>query len=115
VRPPHTRLAVIGKHHWSGKTPQGVGRCTWCGKTKKLTPDHVIPRSLAPAAVKHSDLNIVGACASCNGKRAAGSLKPLWWCLDGKRRRMVLEVKSIIFARRYFRDVPDDEVLAAAG
>lgn len=105
----------MGKRHWDDPLERGVGRCTWCGKTKALTPDHVIPRSLAPAAAKHSALNIVDACRSCNGKRADGSLKPLWWCLDGRRRRMVLAVKSIVFARRYFRDVPTDERLAAAG
>jgi len=106
-------LRVMGKYHWTDPVARGVGRCTWCGKTKQLTPDHVIPRSLAPAEVKHSDLNIVSACASCNGKRGDGSLKPLWWCLDGERRRMVLRAKSIVFARRYFRGVPDDERLAA--
>ena len=115
MRPPHSPIPVLGKRHWRDEVPRGVGRCTWCGKTKKLSPDHVIPRSLAPAVVKHSEENIVPSCISCNGKRADGSLRPSWWCLEGRRRRMVLKAKSIVFARRYFRDVPDDEYLAAAG
>lgn len=40
--------------------------CQYCGSTKKLTLDHVIPRSKGG---KHSWDNIVVACESCNSRK----------------------------------------------
>lgn len=52
--PPVNRREVLRRDHH---------RCQYCGTTKRLTLDHVIPRSQGG---KHSWDNVVTACEKCN-------------------------------------------------
>lgn len=67
------------------------GECNWCGRTRYLTRDHVIPRSLGGS---NGRSNIVMACEDCNSLK--GDMKPehwavvmrdipQWWRLASKR------------------------------
>lgn len=50
-------------------------KCTYCGKRKPLTQDHVIPFSKGGGTVMG---NIVPACQSCNSRKKTGPpLKPV--------------------------------------
>lgn len=72
--PPHIRLTCNGNERlW--KVPPVNRRevlrrdhhtCQYCGSTKRLTLDHVIPRSKGG---KHSWDNVVTACERCNSKK----------------------------------------------
>ncbi len=72
--PPHIRLTCTGNERlW--KVPPVNRRevlrrdhhsCQYCGVTKHLTLDHVIPRSRGG---KHSWDNVVTACERCNSKK----------------------------------------------
>lgn len=74
--PAHIRLTVDGAERiW--KTPPVNRRevlrrdkqtCQYCGSKKRLTLDHVIPRSKGG---KHSWDNVVTACERCNSKKGA--------------------------------------------
>lgn len=61
--------ATISRAYWNG-------RCAYClGKfsRKKLTKEHIIPKS-QPNCASKSQLNIVFVCWSCNHKRRTQSL-----------------------------------------
>ncbi|AFZ15180.1 HNH endonuclease [Crinalium epipsammum PCC 9333] len=45
--------------------------CQYCGSTKHLTLDHIIPRSKGG---KHTWDNVVTACSSCNGRKGDRTL-----------------------------------------
>ena len=47
------------------------GRCVYCGATKHLTMDHVVPKSMS-GADRH--WNIVAACKKCNDSKDAGEV-----------------------------------------
>lgn len=47
-------------------------QCVYCGSDKRLTLDHVKPRSKGGSNARH---NLVTACISCNSARAAGSFR----------------------------------------
>lgn len=55
--PPVNRREVLKRDHH---------RCQYCGTTKRLTLDHVIPRSRGG---KHSWDNVVTACERCNAMK----------------------------------------------
>ncbi|MGK7918613.1 MAG: HNH endonuclease [Trichodesmium sp.] len=55
--PPVNRKEVLKRDHH---------RCQYCGTTKRLTLDHVIPRSKGG---KHSWDNVVTACEKCNATK----------------------------------------------
>ena len=56
---------------------RGVGltrdgrRCVYCGATKHLTMDHVVPKSMS-GTERH--WNIVAACKTCNDSKDAGEV-----------------------------------------
>jgi 5-methylcytosine-specific restriction endonuclease McrA len=56
--PPVNRREVLKRDHHS---------CQYCGSTKKLTLDHVMPRSRGGS---HTWDNVVAACESCNGRKS---------------------------------------------
>lgn len=72
--PEHIRLTATNpKHHW--KVPPVSRRevfrrdnhtCQYCGSTKQLTIDHVLPRSKGGL---HIWSNVVAACATCNSRK----------------------------------------------
>ena len=61
--PPVNRRGILRRDHNS---------CQYCGSTKNLTLDHVIPRSRGG---RHTWENVVAACSECNGR--TGNRTPL--------------------------------------
>ena len=55
--PPVNRRGILRRDHNS---------CQYCGSTKNLTLDHVIPRSRGG---RHTWENVVAACSECNGRK----------------------------------------------
>lgn len=108
--PEHIRL-TIGKseRHW--RVPPVSRReilrrdhntCQYCGSTKKLTLDHVIPRSRGGA---HTWENVVTACERCNLYK--GSRTP-------QEANMLLKTKpkapthpTVAFAEQFWRNQQD--------
>jgi 5-methylcytosine-specific restriction endonuclease McrA len=73
--------------------------CQYCGNTKKLTLDHVMPRSKGG---KHSWDNVVIACEPCNSRK--GDRTPI-------QAGMVLRTKpkapihpAVTFAEQFWRE-----------
>lgn len=56
--PPVNRREVLKRDHHA---------CQYCGSTKKLTLDHVLPRSRGGL---HTWDNVVTACETCNGRKS---------------------------------------------
>jgi 5-methylcytosine-specific restriction endonuclease McrA len=73
--PPHIRLTVAHQERRGWKIPAVTRRevlrrdrhtCQYCGSTRQLTIDHVIPRSKGG---KHTWDNVVAACDRCNSHK----------------------------------------------
>jgi 5-methylcytosine-specific restriction endonuclease McrA len=72
--PEHIRLTIGNpERHWKvppvnrrGVLQRDGHACQYCGSRKRLTLDHVIPRSKGG---QHSWDNVVAACAGCNGRK----------------------------------------------
>lgn len=72
--PPHIRLTMTDAERVWKLPPvnrrevlrRDKNACQYCGSTKKLTLDHVIPRSKGG---KHTWDNVVIACESCNSRK----------------------------------------------
>lgn len=91
---------------WRHLGPAGTGACIYCDRWRKLTHDHVIPRSIAAGADWTHDIrNMVLACWECNSGRGAG-LKPDWGRLPVDTRAFVIEKLGAFRAGRYFTGVP---------
>lgn len=75
-----------GDIEWSGaireyiKEQEVVGRCIYCGSTKDLSVDHLIPR--ARGGPESGD-NAVTACKACNSSRADKGIYE-WFELAGR-------------------------------
>jgi hypothetical protein len=75
-----------GDIEWSGaireyiKEQEVVGRCIYCGSTKDLSVDHLIPR--ARGGPESGD-NAVTACKSCNSSRGDKGIYE-WFQLSGR-------------------------------
>jgi len=75
-----------GDIEWSGsireyiKEQEVVGRCIYCGSTKDLSVDHLIPR--ARGGPESGD-NAVTACKSCNSSRGDKGVYE-WFQLSGR-------------------------------
>lgn len=87
--PPVNRREVLKRDHHA---------CQYCGSTKKLTLDHVMPRSRGG---QHTWDNVVAACESCNGRK--GDRMP-------HEANMVLRTKpkapihpTVAFAEQYWK------------
>ena len=67
------------------------GRCAYCclGK-RKLTLDHIIPLFVGG---EHSDLNLIGACLSCNSSKHVGLRSPKLW--RNERQRAFIEIELL--------------------
>ncbi len=107
--PEHIRLTSVNpERHW--KVPPVSRRevfrrdnhtCQYCGSTKHLTLDHVIPRSKGGG---HTWDNVVTACQTCNATKADRLLHET---------RMVLRTKpkapihpAIAFAEQFWKEQP---------
>jgi 5-methylcytosine-specific restriction endonuclease McrA len=105
--PPHIRLTVNGAERiW--KVPpvnrrevlrRDLHRCQYCGSKKKLTLDHVIPRSKGG---KHSWDNIVTACEPCNAKK--GDRTPPQAGMSLSRRPQAPPHPLSAFAEQFWRE-----------
>lgn len=105
-------LPKRGKRAWTPSEPAGVGICIYRGSGKgwkcsaserpgPLTWDHALQRSLNPGAGRDDPRLLVRACGVCNQQRGAG-YKPPWLALPKVTRDLILELKSEVYARRYF-------------
>jgi len=88
--PPVSRRAVLRRDHYT---------CQYCGSSKQLTLDHVLPKSRGG---QHSWDNVVAACESCN--QAKGARTPA-------EARMTLRTKpkapihpALAFAEQFWND-----------
>ena len=70
------------------RTKKRYGICAYCGNSRKLTKDHVIPKSKGGQS---NPLNIVDVCSWCNQSKAElfldawiktlSSREPQWQCI----------------------------------
>ncbi|MDY6785278.1 MAG: HNH endonuclease [Cyanobacteriota bacterium] len=105
--PPHIRLTTNGAERiW--KVPpvnrrevlrRDLHRCQYCGSQKKLTLDHVIPRSKGG---KHRWDNIATACESCNSKK--GDRTPQQAGMTLLRRPQAPPHPAVAFADQFWRE-----------
>ena len=86
------------------KVPK-MARCGWCGLEWATEMDHIIPRSLLPGENRDHSQNLMASCRWCNLRRARG-WKPAWFVLSVQQQRFVLQQRGIVFAGRYFAEVP---------
>jgi 5-methylcytosine-specific restriction endonuclease McrA len=105
--PEHIRL-TSGKseRHW--KVPpvsrrevlrRDSHRCQYCGNTKHLTLDHVIPRSKGG---QHSWDNVVTACATCNSLKGDRLLNEIKMALRSKLKAPMHP--AIAFAEQFWQE-----------
>jgi 5-methylcytosine-specific restriction endonuclease McrA len=67
------------------------GRCAYCCRDKrKLTLDHIIPLF---GGGEHSDLNLIGACLSCNSSKHVGLRSPKLW--RSERQRVFIQTEFL--------------------
>ncbi|QIZ73704.1 HNH endonuclease [Oxynema aestuarii AP17] len=105
--PEHIRLTVSGTERmW--KVPPVNRRevlrrdrhsCQYCGSTKHLTLDHVIPKSKGGA---HSWDNVVAACSACNGRKGDRTPQQAGMPLTSKPKAPMHP--AIAFAEEFWND-----------
>ena len=88
--PPVNRREVLRRDHYS---------CQYCGSTKNLTLDHVIPRSKGG---KHTWDNVVTACSKCNARK--GDRTPLQAGMPLRSQPKAPMHPAVIFAEQFWRD-----------
>lgn len=88
--PPVNRREVLRRDHYS---------CQYCGSTKKLTLDHVIPRSKGG---KHSWDNVVIACERCNSRK--GDRTPLQAGMLLRSQPKAPMHPAVTFAEQFWRE-----------
>lgn len=91
--PPVNRREVLRRDHH---------RCQYCGTTKRLTLDHVIPRSKGG---KHSWDNVVTACEKCNAFKGSRTLTEVGMKLLHQPKTPIHP--TIAFAEQFWRDRQD--------
>lgn len=88
--PPVNRREVLRRDHYS---------CQYCGSTKNLTLDHVIPRSKGG---KHSWDNVVIACERCNSRK--GDRTPLQAGMLLRSQPKAPMHPAVTFAEQFWRE-----------
>lgn len=63
-----------GKYGWLLK--QDGKHCQFCGSTRNLTIDHIIPRSLGG---RRNRENVIVLCKSCNERKGNRLVEIVWW------------------------------------
>ena len=105
--PGHIRLTIAG-HERIWKVPPVNRRevlkrdrhtCQYCGHTKQLTLDHVIPRSKGG---KHSWDNVVTACERCNGRK--GDRTPIQAGMPLRNQLKAPVHPAVAFAEQFWRE-----------
>jgi 5-methylcytosine-specific restriction endonuclease McrA len=89
--PPVNRREVLRRDHYS---------CQYCGSSKHLTLDHVIPRSKGG---KHSWDNVVAACERCNSRKGDRNAHEAGMQLRTKPKAPIHP--AISFAEQFWLDV----------
>jgi 5-methylcytosine-specific restriction endonuclease McrA len=92
--PPVNRREVLKRDNHS---------CQYCGATKGLTLDHVIPRSKGG---QHTWDNVVTACGRCNGQKGNRFLHETDMVLKAKLKAPAHP--AIAFAEQFWKDHQDD-------
>lgn len=87
--PPVNRREVFRRDHYT---------CQYCGLTKHLTIDHVIPRSKGG---RHTWDNVVTACAKCNSIKGDRLLTELGMVLKNTPKAPVHP--AIVFAEQFWK------------
>ncbi|MGG6263286.1 HNH endonuclease [Leptolyngbya sp. AN03gr2] len=109
----HIRL-LAGNPERRWKTPPVTRRelfrrdnhtCQYCGTTKHLTIDHVIPRSKGGT---HTWDNVVAACARCNSAKGDRLLHETGMSLRTKPKPPIHP--AIAFAEQFWKDQPPDPI-----
>lgn len=114
VRSPNSVLQVSEHIRLTGSNPErswkvpAVSRreilrrdshmCQYCGSTKHLTIDHVIPRSKGGT---HTWDNVVAACATCNAKKGNRLLSEIGMKLKTKPKAPIHP--TIAFAEQFWK------------
>jgi 5-methylcytosine-specific restriction endonuclease McrA len=73
--------------------------CQYCGSTKHLTLDHIVPRSKGGT---HTWDNVVAACSSCNAKKGDRFLHELSMTLKAKPKAPMHP--AIAFSEQFWQD-----------
>lgn len=76
-------------------------KCAYCGSTKDLTLDHVIPRSKGG---KHSWKNVVACCKKCNYEKADNFLEDT----DMELRIVPHRPNYMLFVTKNYKRIPED-------
>jgi 5-methylcytosine-specific restriction endonuclease McrA len=104
--PEHIRMTVGNpERHWKvppvnrrGILSRDAHSCQYCGSHKKLTLDHVIPRSKGGP---HSWDNVVTACARCNGLKGDKLLHQTGMQLRSKPKAPIHP--AVVFADQFWK------------
>lgn len=88
--PPVNRREVLRRDKYA---------CQYCGSTKKLTLDHVIPRSKGG---KHSWDNVVIACSGCNSRKGDRTPAQAGLVLHTKPKTPIHP--AVAFAEQFWRE-----------
>lgn len=109
--PPHIRLTRSDpKRHW--KLPPVSRRevfrrdnhtCQYCGSKKRLTLDHIIPRSKGGP---HTWENVTTACAPCNSRKGDRLLRDTGMTLGSKPKAPIHP--AIAFAEQFWKEQETD-------
>lgn len=91
--PPVNRRGVLQRDHHT---------CQYCGSKKKLTLDHVIPRSKGG---QHSWDNVVAACEQCNGQKGDKLLHETGMKLRNRPKAPVHP--AVLFADQFWKNQSD--------
>jgi 5-methylcytosine-specific restriction endonuclease McrA len=92
--PPVNRREVFRRDHHT---------CQYCGSTKRLTLDHVIPRSKGGT---HTWDNVVTACEKCNSAKGDRLLHETGMVLRSKPKAPIHP--TIAFAEQFWKEQPTD-------
>lgn len=91
--PPVNRREVLRRDHYS---------CQYCGSSKRLTLDHVIPRSKGG---KHTWDNVVIACESCNSRK--GDRTPTQAGISLRTQPKAPTHPAVAFAEQFWKEQPE--------
>ncbi|MEP0874090.1 HNH endonuclease [Trichocoleus desertorum AS-A10] len=93
--PPVNRREVFRRDHHA---------CQYCGSTKRLTLDHVIPRSKGGT---HTWENVVAACDKCNSAKGDRLLHETGMVLRSKPKAPIHP--AIAFAEQFWKEQPTND------
>ncbi len=105
--PPHIRLTIVHQEQRGWRVPAVTRRevlrrdhytCQYCGSTKSLTIDHIIPRSKGG---KNTWDNVVAACERCNSRKGDRTLLQAGMSLKSQPKTPMHP--AVMFAEEFWR------------